>query len=133
MIPRGFSFSAINVGIKSPAYTKLDLGLVACTTDVALSGVFTRNLVKAAPVLIGMEQVKRGSARAVIANAGNANACTGSIGVSDARAMMEAVARELKVSPDEVVPCPPAPSACICPRSGSSRRSPAGEGIVAGP
>lgn len=104
MIPRGFSFSAINVGIKSPAYTKLDLGLVACTTDVALSGVFTRNLVKAAPVLIGMEQVKRGSARAVIANAGNANACTGSIGVSDARAMMEAVARELKVSPDEVVP-----------------------------
>lgn len=104
MTPRGFTFSAINVGIKSPDYTGLDLGLIACSTDVVLSGVFTRNLVKAAPVIIGMEQVKRGSARAVIANAGNANACTGHIGITDARAMMEAVARELKVKPDEVVP-----------------------------
>ena len=104
MIPRGFSFSAINVGIKSPAHTGLDLGLIACSTDAVLSGVFTRNLVKAAPVIIGMEQAKRGCARAVIVNAGNANACTGNIGITDARAMMEAVARELRVNPDDVVP-----------------------------
>lgn len=104
MTPKGYRFSAINAGIKSPAYNGLDLGLIACSTDVVLSGVFTRNLVKAAPVLIGMEQVKRGSARAVIANAGNANACTGSIGMADARAVMDAVARELQVRPDEVVP-----------------------------
>ncbi|MCU0576876.1 MAG: bifunctional glutamate N-acetyltransferase/amino-acid acetyltransferase ArgJ [Desulfobacterota bacterium] len=104
MIPKGYSFAAINVGIKSTAYTGLDLGLISCSTDAVISGVFTRNLVKAAPVIIGMEQVKRGSARAIIANAGNANACTGSIGIADARAMMEAVARELKVKPDEVIP-----------------------------
>lgn len=104
MIPKGFSFSAINVGIKSASYTGLDLGLIACSTDLVLSGVFTRNLVKAAPVVIAMEQVKHGSARAVLANAGNANACTGHIGISDAKAMMEATAKELRVRPDEVVP-----------------------------
>lgn len=104
MIPKGFSFSGLNVGIKSTAYTGLDLGLIACSTEAVLSGVFTRNLVKAAPVVIGMEQVRSGSARAVIANAGNANACTGEMGITDARAMMDAVARELKVKPEEVVP-----------------------------
>jgi len=104
VIPKGFSFSAINAGIKSREYKGLDLGLIACSTDAVLSGVFTRNLVKAAPVIIGMEQVKKGSARAVLANAGNANACTGQMGIADARSMMEAVARELKVRSEEVVP-----------------------------
>jgi glutamate N-acetyltransferase/amino-acid N-acetyltransferase len=102
--PKGFTFSGINAGIKSPDYKGLDLGLVVCSHEAVVSGVFTRNLVKAAPVIIGMGQVKRGTARAVIANAGNANACTGRIGIADARAMMEAAARELKVRPDEVIP-----------------------------
>ena len=84
MIPRGFSFSAVNVGIKTPAYEGLDLGLISCSTQAVLSGVFTRNLVKAAPVLIGMDLVKKGTARAIIANAGNANACTGQQGLDDA-------------------------------------------------
>ncbi len=104
MIPKGFSFSAINAGIKSREYKGLDLGLIACSTEAVLSGVFTRNQVKAAPVIIGMEQVKKGSARAVLANAGNANACTGQMGITDARSMMDAVARELKVRSEEVVP-----------------------------
>jgi glutamate N-acetyltransferase/amino-acid N-acetyltransferase len=104
MIPKGFSFSAVNAGIKSREYKGLDLGLIACSTEAVLSGVFTRNQVKAAPVIIGMEQVKKGSARAVLANAGNANACTGQMGITDARSMMDAVARELKVRSEEVVP-----------------------------
>jgi len=104
MIPKGFSFSAINAGIKSPDYTGLDLGLIASSSECVLSGVFTRNLVKAAPVVIGMEQVKRGSVRAVLANAGNANACTGNVGLAHARAMMEAVAKELGIEPGDVVP-----------------------------
>jgi glutamate N-acetyltransferase / amino-acid N-acetyltransferase len=104
MIPKGFSFSAINAGIKTPDYPGLDLGLISCSTQAILSGVFTSNLVKAAPVLIGMELVKRGTARAIIANAGNANACTGKQGLDDAHAIQQAAATSLGVLIDDVVP-----------------------------
>lgn len=104
MIPKGFSFSAVNAGIKNPAYQGLDLGLISCSTQAVLSGVFTRNLVKAAPVLIGMGLVKKGTARAIIANAGNANACTGQHGLDDAQVIMEAAASRLGVMIDDVIP-----------------------------
>lgn len=104
MIPKGFTFSAVNAGIKSPSYKGLDLGLILCSQECVLSGVFTTNLVKAAPVIIGMEQVKRGTARAVIANAGNANACTGSRGFEDARAIMKAASGLLGFDADLIVP-----------------------------
>jgi glutamate N-acetyltransferase/amino-acid N-acetyltransferase len=104
MIPKGFSFSAVNAGIKSPDYQELDLGLISCSTEAVASGVFTKNLVKAAPVVIGMEQARKGIARAIIANSGNANACTGQQGIDDARAIMEAMARSLQISTEEVIP-----------------------------
>jgi glutamate N-acetyltransferase/amino-acid N-acetyltransferase len=104
MIPKGFSFSAVNAGIKTPTFEGLDLGLISCSTQAVLSGVFTRNQVKAAPVLIGMDLVKKGTARALIANAGNANACTGQQGLDDAHAIMEAAACRLGVMIDEVIP-----------------------------
>ena len=104
MIPKGFTFSAINAGIKTPAFTGLDLGLISCSTLAVLSGVFTQNKVKAAPVIIGMDQVRRGNARAVIANSGNANACTGQQGLNDAHAMMAVAASQLGVMADEVIP-----------------------------
>jgi glutamate N-acetyltransferase/amino-acid N-acetyltransferase len=104
MIPKGFSFSAVNAGIKTPAYQGLDLGLISCSTQAVLSGVFTSNLVKAAPVLIGMDLVKKGTARAVIANAGNANACTGQQGLDDAHVIQEAAAGRLGVKIDDVIP-----------------------------
>jgi len=102
--PKGFRFSAVNVGIKSPAYQGLDLGLVWCEGNAVMSGVFTRNLVKAAPVIIGMDQAKRGLARAIIANAGNANACTGQHGYDDARAIMTEAGHLLGAEPDSIVP-----------------------------
>lgn len=104
MKPRGFRYSAVNAGIKSMDYKGLDLGLIVCQTDFVLSGVFTRNIVKAAPVLIAMEQARRGTARAIVANSGNANACTGATGIEDARAVMRALARELSIVEDDVVP-----------------------------
>ncbi len=104
MIPRGFSFSAVNAGIKTPAYQGLDLGLISCSTQAVLSGVFTRNLIKAAPVLIGMDLVKKGTARAIIANAGNANACTGQQGLDDVHVIQKAAASRLGVMTDEVIP-----------------------------
>ena len=104
IIPKGFRFSAVNAGVKSPEVRRADMGLVFCEGQAVLSGVFTRNRVKAAPVVVGQELVSRGTARAVLANAGNANACTGDQGIRDARALMEAAAGELGVQSDEVVP-----------------------------
>lgn len=103
-IPKRFRFSAVNAGVKSPDVKRADMGLVFCEEQAMLSGVFTRNRVKAAPVVIGQELVGRGTARAVLANAGNANACTGDQGIHDARFLMGTAARELGVKSDEVVP-----------------------------
>lgn len=104
MIPAGFSFAAVNAGVKSPEVTRDDMALVVCDHEALLVGAFTRNVVKAAPVLIGREQVQRGTARAVVINAGNANACTGSRGLDDARAVMRAVAGKIGCAGDQVVP-----------------------------
>lgn len=103
-IPKGFRFSSVNAGVKSPEVRRADMGLVFCERQAVLSGVFTRNRVKAAPVVVGQELVDRGRARAILANAGNANACTGDQGIRDARFLMETTARELGVPSDEVIP-----------------------------
>ena len=104
MVPKGFHFSAVNAGVKSPEVRRADMGLIFCDERAVLSGVFTRNRVKAAPVLVGRELVRKGTARAVLANAGNANACTGGRGVRDARELMAAAAERLGIEADEVVP-----------------------------
>lgn len=102
MIPQGFSFAAVNAGVKAPDVTRLDMGLVFSTVPANAAAVFTTNRVKAAPVQIGMEIIRGGTLRAILANSGNANACTGPEGIAGARALMQAVADELKIQPHEV-------------------------------
>ncbi len=80
------------------------MGLIVCKKDAVASGVFTLNLVKAAPVLIGMDLVKKGSLRAILANSGNANACTGNHGMKDAQVLMEETAKRLGIRRDDVAP-----------------------------
>ncbi len=104
MIPSGFSFSTANADIDGSSSARDDIGLIYCSTQASLCGVFTKNRVKAAPVLIGMDLVKRGTIRAVLINSGNANACTGEAGVNDARTMMEAIGSRLGIDADEVIP-----------------------------
>ncbi|HHO75779.1 MAG TPA: bifunctional glutamate N-acetyltransferase/amino-acid acetyltransferase ArgJ [Deltaproteobacteria bacterium] len=104
MIPTGFSFSAINAGVKSPQHKGLDMGLIFCDKAASVAGVFTSNQVKAAPVIIGMDLVKTGRSRCVVVNSGNANACTGIKGIEDARAITAAVADRLGVGHSEVIP-----------------------------
>lgn len=74
--PHGFRAAGVHCGVKagSPAGKK-DLMLLVSEKTCAAAGVFTQNLVKAAPVLLTMEHLKNGRASAVIANSGNANAC----------------------------------------------------------
>jgi glutamate N-acetyltransferase/amino-acid N-acetyltransferase len=59
--------------------------------------------VKAAPIIVSQENVKKGRARAIVANSGNANACTGESGLESARFTVEGVARELGIGPEQVL------------------------------
>lgn len=97
----GFRASAIAAGLKKDGSP--DLALFYSEKEAVTAGVFTRNQVKAAPVLLCMEHLKTGTARAVIANAGNANACTGREGLANARLTAELTAGELGIQPQEVL------------------------------
>ncbi|HEV2245523.1 MAG TPA: bifunctional ornithine acetyltransferase/N-acetylglutamate synthase, partial [Terriglobia bacterium] len=102
--PKGFRAAAAAAGIKK-APGALDLALIVCDVPGAsAAGVFTTNRAAAAPVLLCRQNLKknRGRARAIIANAGNANACTGRAGLAVAEQTAKAVARMLGVRPDEV-------------------------------
>ncbi len=83
MIIPGFRFAAAMAGIKKPGVW--DLALMAAEEPVAAAGVYTRNRVKAAPVLICRQRLRSGQAQAILVNAGNANACAGDQGLAAAR------------------------------------------------
>jgi glutamate N-acetyltransferase / amino-acid N-acetyltransferase len=92
--PAGFRAAGIAAGIKASG--ALDLALVFNEgPDYAAAGVFTRNQVKAAPVLWTQQVLTTGRLRAVILNSGGANACTGPDGFADTHATAEAVADAL--------------------------------------
>jgi glutamate N-acetyltransferase/amino-acid N-acetyltransferase len=97
----GFKASAVAAGIKKRG--GLDLGLIFSEREASAAAVFTANKVKAAPVLVSQENVKKGKARAIVANAGNANACTGEAGLQSARYTMEGVAKSLGIGPEQVL------------------------------
>ena len=92
--PAGFRATGIAAGIKASG--ALDLALVFNEgPDYGATGVFTRNQVKAAPVLWTQQVLSTGRLRAVILNSGGANACTGPRGFQDTHATAEAVAAAL--------------------------------------
>ncbi len=98
----GFRFAALAAGIKKNG--RPDLGLIAADEPVACAAVFTKNRVQAAPVLVARERARRGHARAVLVNAGNANACTGAPGLRAARETTAAVAAALGCDVAHVLP-----------------------------
>lgn len=103
VLPQGFVAAGISAGIKRSG--KKDLMLVASDCPAACAGVFTTNQVQAAPVKLDREVVKRKTARALIVNSGNANACTGARGMRDAKTMAALTAKRLKIKPTEVLVC----------------------------
>jgi glutamate N-acetyltransferase/amino-acid N-acetyltransferase len=96
----GYKVWGIHCGIKKT--DKKDLAIIYSDREAAVAGVFTKNRVKAASVLLNMARVKSGKGQAIIANSGCANACTGKRGSGDARATAEIVAREFGIKPDVV-------------------------------
>lgn len=97
----GFTASGISCGIKKSGAP--DLALILSETDAAVAGVFTTSSVKAASVLLDMKRVKRGVSRGVVVNSGNANACTGRLGLKTAEGMASRVEAELGLSSGEIM------------------------------
>lgn len=102
---KGFRASAVTCGIKNPEATRLDLGLIVSDGPTVTDAVFTTNKVRAACVRVCQQHIKESDTRAIIANSGNANACTGVQGIHDAKAMTKAVAEELGIKMRQVLVC----------------------------
>lgn len=102
---KGYVANALSCGIKKPTATRLDLALVYSTEPTTSAGTFTTNRVQAACVRVSRNHLRRGNIRAIVANSGNANACTGAAGVAVARKECSIVARELGLGASEVAVC----------------------------
>jgi glutamate N-acetyltransferase/amino-acid N-acetyltransferase len=99
--PKGFKAGGIWCGIKASSKKK-DLALIYSEKSCAAAAMFTTNRVKAASVLVSQKHIAGGKLHAVIANSGNANACTGEAGLAAARRMAEFAADEFAISPETV-------------------------------
>src|SRR2546421_3529746 len=97
--PRGFAAAAVHAGLKADG--ALDVALLVSATSCATAGVFTRNAVRAAPVVYDAELLaeRPGRIRAVAMNARIANACTGSEGLAATRAMAQAAEQAAALPP----------------------------------
>src|SRR5512136_184924 len=91
----GFQFSGISAGIKKDG--RKDLGLIFSEVPAQVAGLFTTNVIKAAPVQLGMKRIRRGLCQAVVVNSGNANACTGTEGLRNAQTVSRWMAKALGV------------------------------------
>lgn len=101
-IPRGFKFSAVEAAIKRPG--RKDLALIYSDVDATASAVFTRNLIKAAPVKICMKKIASQRARVIVVNSGNANACTGKKGMDDAQEIIKLISKGLGIDERLIYP-----------------------------
>ena len=102
---RAFSSATAACGIKRTGPLRRDLCLIVSENPASAAGVFTTNLVKAAPVLLSRRHLEDGRASAVLLNSGNANACTGVPGIRAAEQTVNAAAAALGIDVDEVLVC----------------------------
>lgn len=101
-VPQGFRLAGVNCGIKQDT-AKEDLTLIVMDQPSVAAGVYTQNLVYAAPVAVDRERTPSGRMRAVVVNSGNANACTGQRGLDDALNMAELTAAACGAEPDQAL------------------------------
>ena len=98
----GIRAAGVHAGIKKAADAK-DVALIVTDAPATAAGVFTKNSVTAAPVFVCREHLTDGRAQAVIVNSGNANACTGEVGMANAQRMAAATAEQLGIDADLVL------------------------------
>jgi len=104
-LPRGFRFAATACGLKKTG--ALDFAIISSDAPASAAGVFTQNLVVAAPVTISKAHLRasKGRMRAIVVNAGNANCSTGTAGYVAAQRTVAETARRLGCQPEEVFVC----------------------------
>nr|WP_320116741.1 bifunctional glutamate N-acetyltransferase/amino-acid acetyltransferase ArgJ [uncultured Desulfuromonas sp.] len=94
-VVQGFTFSAAEAAIKGPG--RNDCALIVSETPARCAGVFTRNKVIAAPLIVTKPRIAEGLCQAVLINSGNANACTGEAGLEVARTSGAELAKALSI------------------------------------
>ncbi|HEY5674352.1 MAG TPA: bifunctional glutamate N-acetyltransferase/amino-acid acetyltransferase ArgJ [Malonomonas sp.] len=99
-LPAGYRFAGVASGIKKSG--KLDLALICTDQPAECAGVFTRNKVVAAPLLLTKPRIANGRCQAILVNSGNANACTGEPGLQVAQATGRLIATALNIAEDLV-------------------------------
>ena len=102
---RGFLAGSAYCGIKASNTDRPDIALIYSTERAVAAGTFTTNRVKAAPVRVSMMHVRSPDVRAIVVNAGNANACTGVGGIAHAKRMARAMAAALDLRDRQVLVC----------------------------
>ncbi len=100
---KGFSAGGVHAGVKSKKAEKKDVAIIYSDTPAFVGGVFTQNKFCAAPVSWCRKVVAQGSAQAIVANSGNANACTGQQGLDNAAAMAQLTAELLHIEKEQVL------------------------------
>ncbi|MBQ6554171.1 MAG: bifunctional glutamate N-acetyltransferase/amino-acid acetyltransferase ArgJ [Firmicutes bacterium] len=99
--PIGFSAGGANIGLKKD---KKDMAVIVSEILCTASGCFTTNVVKAAPVLWDMQKVNY-PIKGIVANSGNANACTGQQGIKDCEDTAARLASHIGVKAENVLVC----------------------------
>lgn len=100
-LPAGFRFAGVTCGIKASG--RPDLALIVGDRPLVAAGVYTTNQIVAAPVMLCRRRTPSSSVRAVVVNSGNANACTGEMGMRDAAEMTTRVAESIGCQPSDVL------------------------------
>jgi len=98
---KGFTANGVHCGIRK-SRTKRDLALIYSDVPAAVAAVYTKNLVKGAPLTVTAENIADGTAQAIICNSGNANTCNAN-GLEIAREMCKSLASVLKIKATDVV------------------------------
>jgi len=98
--PKGFTASGIACGIRKA--DKKDLALIVSQETASTAGVYTKNLVKGAPIIVTQKHIANGYARAIIANSGNANTCNNN-GIEIAEGMCDLVEKHTGICSTDVV------------------------------
>lgn len=98
----GIRAAGVHAGIKAAADVK-DVALIMTDAPATAVGVFTKNSVTAAPVLLCRQHLSDATAQAVIVNSGNANACTGEVGMANAQRMASLTAEQLSIDANLVL------------------------------
>ena len=99
---QGFRAAGIHAGVKTHNEQKKDVALIVSDVDCAAAAVFTKNVVKAAPIRVDLRHLADGKARAILANSGNANACAPH-GEENAQRMCAAAAKAIGCRPEDVI------------------------------